>query len=267
MLARTGARAHQGRPGSCAGAPSASEWPPDRRTDRAEPTFVGRQWEMGALSGLLDRSVNGNGCVVGVVGPPGIGKSRIVREITVACNGCGRRGVRHLLRIAHHRCSISRRRGSAAIDHGFERSRRRGRTDAGTGTVFGGGRRGSVYPGGSAGHRRSRGCVAADRSRRPSAPTGRDGQRRRACPDHADGLRHRGRALDRRDQRVDARGVPTVIPRTRSLVLITYRPEYAGALAHAPRSQTIALEPLDDSQMSQLGTELLGRGQVGHRAR
>ena len=41
----------------------------------------------------------------------------------------------------------------------------------------------------------------------------------------------------------------TVIPQTRSLVVITYRPEYNGALAHAPRSQTIALEPLDDSQM------------------
>ena len=40
--------------------------------------------------------------------------------------------------------------------------------------------------------------------------------------------------------------------------MITYRPEYAGALAHAPRSQTIALEPLDESQMLELGAELLG---------
>ncbi len=50
----------------------------------------------------------------------------------------------------------------------------------------------------------------------------------------------------------------TVMPRTRSLVIVTYRPEYAGALAHAPRSQTIALEPLDESQMLALGAELLG---------
>ena len=50
----------------------------------------------------------------------------------------------------------------------------------------------------------------------------------------------------------------TVVPRTRSLVIVTYRPEYAGALAHAPRSQTIALEPLDESQMLALGAELLG---------
>ena len=38
-----------------------------RRSDRAEPTFVGRQWEMGALNGVLDRSINGNGSVVGLV--------------------------------------------------------------------------------------------------------------------------------------------------------------------------------------------------------
>ena len=50
----------------------------------------------------------------------------------------------------------------------------------------------------------------------------------------------------------------TVIPQTPSLVVVTYRPEYAGALAHTPRSQTIALEPLDESQMLVLGAELLG---------
>ena len=41
-------------------------------------------------------------------------------------------------------------------------------------------------------------------------------------------------------------------------MLITFRPEYDGALAHAPRSQTIALEPLEESQMLALGAELLG---------
>src|SRR4051812_20703075 len=53
-----------------------------RRRGRIEPTFVGRQWEMGALSGVLARAVDGNGSIVGLVGPPGIGKSRIVREVT-----------------------------------------------------------------------------------------------------------------------------------------------------------------------------------------
>jgi predicted ATPase len=47
----------------------------------------------------------------------------------------------------------------------------------------------------------------------------------------------------------------TVIPQTPSLVLITYRPEYQGALGAA---QTIALAPLSDSETSALVLELLG---------
>ncbi len=50
----------------------------------------------------------------------------------------------------------------------------------------------------------------------------------------------------------------SVIPRAPTLVLITYRPEYGGALSRSPGAQTIALAPLDDSQMIRLVTELLG---------
>ena len=37
---------------------------------------------MFAAEGLLDRAIEGQGGVVGVVGPPGIGKSRLVREVS-----------------------------------------------------------------------------------------------------------------------------------------------------------------------------------------
>jgi adenylate cyclase len=50
----------------------------------------------------------------------------------------------------------------------------------------------------------------------------------------------------------------SVVPQTHSLVLVTYRPEYRGALNRAPGAQTIALAPLDDTNMSSLITELLG---------
>jgi class 3 adenylate cyclase len=60
-----------------------------RGPNRVETSLVGRQWEMGALSGLLDRAGNGKGCVVGMVGPPGIGKSRIVREIASRATDAG----------------------------------------------------------------------------------------------------------------------------------------------------------------------------------
>jgi class 3 adenylate cyclase len=46
-----------------------------RLIERVESNLVGRRWEMSAVGGLLDRAVDGRGAVVGVVGPPGIGKS------------------------------------------------------------------------------------------------------------------------------------------------------------------------------------------------
>src|SRR6202008_2315100 len=41
----------------------------------------GRQWEMAAVEGLLQRGADGHGAVVALVGSPGIGKSRLVREV------------------------------------------------------------------------------------------------------------------------------------------------------------------------------------------
>ena len=45
---------------------------------------------MSAVEGLLERAIEGHGAVVGVVGPPGIGKSRLVREVSAMA---GARGV------------------------------------------------------------------------------------------------------------------------------------------------------------------------------
>ncbi|MFY9919521.1 MAG: cyclase, partial [Mycobacterium sp.] len=50
----------------------------------------------------------------------------------------------------------------------------------------------------------------------------------------------------------------TVIPHTPSMVLITSRPEYAGALTRVHGAQTIALGPLGDSDTAALIGELLG---------
>jgi class 3 adenylate cyclase len=56
---------------------------PHRGVGRAESDLVGRRWELSAVEGLLDRAIDGQGAVVGVVGPPGIGKSRLVREVAL----------------------------------------------------------------------------------------------------------------------------------------------------------------------------------------
>ena len=61
----------------------------NRMGPRASP-LVGRDWEFTALTAMLDRSMGGNGCVAGVVGPPGIGKSRIVADV---CDIAASRGV------------------------------------------------------------------------------------------------------------------------------------------------------------------------------
>ncbi|HUO36391.1 MAG TPA: adenylate/guanylate cyclase domain-containing protein, partial [Mycobacterium sp.] len=54
----------------------------DRRVTGAESALVGRHWEMAAVEGLLERGIDGHGAVVTVVGSPGIGKSRLVREVS-----------------------------------------------------------------------------------------------------------------------------------------------------------------------------------------
>ena len=50
----------------------------------------------------------------------------------------------------------------------------------------------------------------------------------------------------------------SVVLRTPSMVLITARPEYEGALTRVPGVQTIALGPLADSDTAALIGELLG---------
>ena len=44
---------------------------------------------MSAVEGLLHRAIEGDGAVVGVVGPPGIGKSRLVRELSAMASSRG----------------------------------------------------------------------------------------------------------------------------------------------------------------------------------
>ncbi len=61
----------------------------DRTVRRAESNLVGRRWEMNAVEGLLDRAIDGHGAVVGIVGSPGVGKSRLVRELSAMASARG----------------------------------------------------------------------------------------------------------------------------------------------------------------------------------
>ena len=63
--------------------------PRDGLVGRAEASLVGRRWEMAAVDALLERAIGGRGGVVNVVGPPGIGKSRVAREAAALAAGRG----------------------------------------------------------------------------------------------------------------------------------------------------------------------------------
>ena len=63
--------------------------PRDGLVGRAEASLVGRRWEMAALDAMVERTIGGRGGVVNVVGPPGIGKSRVAREAAALAAGRG----------------------------------------------------------------------------------------------------------------------------------------------------------------------------------
>ncbi len=229
-----------------------------RRPDRAETTLVGREWEMGALRGLLDRAIKGNGCVVGLVGPPGIGKSRMVREVASQATDAGADisvtyCESHTADVPFHAAASLLRTttGSHGVDSALAREQIR--------TLFAEADEDDLVI-----LEDLLGIADAAATLPQIDP---DARRRRVT------AMVNAAALARNTPTIyvieDAQWIDeisesmiadflAVVPRTRSLVLITYRPEYAGVLAHAPRAQTITLEPLDDSHMSQLSNELLG---------
>jgi adenylate cyclase len=229
-----------------------------RRIDRTMSTFVGRNWEMSALAGILDQSINGKGRVIGVVGPPGIGKSRIVRETAALAN---RRGVEvftcycesHTSEIPFHAVSelLRAAMGVTDLDGAAGRARIRARlSDADSedlvllDDLLGIGDPDVALP-----------QIDPDARRRRLTSLANATSLARITP--AVFVIEDAHWIDEVSESLLAEFL-SVVPRTRSLVLITYRPEYNGALAHSPRSQTIALEPLDDSDISGLTAELVG---------
>ena len=232
---------------------------PHRRMDGAESTFVGREWEMSALAGMLGQAINGNGRVVGVVGPPGIGKSRIVREtaalatrdgvavFTTYCEShttdIAFRAVAGLLRAAL---------GISELDDVAARAGVRGRF-AGADSedllllddLLGIADPEVALP-----------QIDPDARRRRLTALLNTASLARSTP--AVYVIEDAHWIDEASESMLAPFL-SVVPQTRSLMLITYRPEYEGVLAHTQRSQTIALEPLEDSQIAALAAELLGR--------
>lgn len=229
--------------------------PPGRS---AAGKLVGRGWEIAAVEAILDRSIGSHGSVVSVVGPPGIGKSRVVAEATALAddravpvfstfceshaNEIPFRAVSRLLRAAY------------GVDEGGDAAARHQVR--------------SRVPGASAEDvALLEDLLGIAEPGAPAPQIDADARRRRLTAlVNASALAASTPALyviedahwiDSVSESLIA-DLLAVIPQTHFMVLITHRPEYRGPLSRTPGAQVITLAPLDDSESSTLVAGLLG---------
>ena len=225
---------------------------------RAESILVGRRWEMSAVEGLLDRAVDGHGSVVGVVGPPGIGKSRLVREIAATAR---RRGVEvfttfcesHTSQVPFHAAArlLRAATGIKGLDPHAARTRiRAGAPDAEPEDLL-------LFEDllGIADPDAALPRIHPDARRRRLTALVNAGSLARETP--ALYIIEDVHWIDEVSESMLADFL-TVIPQTPSLVLVAYRPEYRGMLSRVTGAHTVALAPLSDSESAALVSELLG---------
>jgi class 3 adenylate cyclase len=226
-----------------------------RTGGRAESNLVGRRWEMSAVDGLLDRAIDGHGAVVGVVGSPGIGKSRLVREVSALATA---RGVEVFSTFCESHATDVPFRVVARLLRAVGRI-------SGLGDQSARARLRAVMPDTDPEDMLLLDDLVGIADPNVELPRiDPDARRRRLI--NAAQLARKAPAvyvvedthwIDEVSESMLA-DLVTVIPQTRSLVLITYRPEYRGALSRVPGAQSIALAPLTDPETATLVAELLG---------
>src|SRR5271156_3527973 len=230
----------------------------DRIVGRDESNLVGRRWEMSAVEGLLDRAIDGHGTVVGVVGPPGIGKSRLVREVsemaaardvevfTAFCES-------HTSQVPFHAVArlLRAATGVEDLDGQVARGRVRDRVPYADPEDL------ALFDDllGIADPNTPLPAIDPDARRRRLTALLNAASLARETPEVF--VVEDAHWIDEVSESLLAEFF-TVIPQTPSLVLATYRPEYEGALARVQGAQTIALAPLSDSETVALVSGLLG---------
>ncbi len=231
---------------------------PRRGMLRHEARLVGRRWELAALDAILERATDGRGDVVNVIGPPGIGKSRVAREAAALANARG-------AEVFWTFCE------SHAGNIPFQVAAQLLRARTGVADLAGAPARARVREHFPAADPQDLlllddllGIADPDVAPPPINPDAR--RRRLTALINAMSLARTTPALFIID---DAQWIDTVseslladfltvIPRTPTTVLITARPEYQGALRNVVGAQTISLGTLDDSDIGSLLEELLG---------
>jgi class 3 adenylate cyclase len=223
-----------------------------------ESRLVGRRTEAATIEAAIDGAIKGRGAVLAVVGPPGIGKSRLARDAATAAAGRGAEVlwafceshsgnvpfhvVTHLLRDA---AALVGRDGRTARDQ--LRSELPSTDDEDLLLVD------DLL--GVAGSNISLPKIDPDARRRQLSAQVHTALAARSDPRLY--IIEDAQWIDEVSESMLADFLTNVadIPQ---LTLLTYRPEYQGALTRLVGLQTITLEPLDDSDISTLLSELLG---------
>jgi class 3 adenylate cyclase len=230
----------------------------DRHTRGAEPALVGRQQEINAIEGLLNRALDGHGAVVGVTGPPGIGKSRLVREISATATSRGADIFvsfceSHANQVPFH--AVARLLRAATRVEGLDAQAARDLLRA---------RVSGADPEDLLLFYDLLGVAHPDVALPKIDP---DARRRRltALVNAATVARANPAVYVIEDVHwIDAVSESmladflTVVPETSALMIVTYRPEYRGALTQVPGARTVTLSPLTQSETASLVSQLLG---------
>jgi adenylate cyclase len=221
-------------------------------------TLVGRDWEVSTFEAMLNQSINGKGRIVGLVGPPGIGKSRLAGEITsLAANrsfqvfstqceshtsGIPFHAVAGLLRDVFAIVGLTDEAAQANVRSRMEFA------DTEDLTLLEDllGIRDGETP-----------LPAIDPDARGRRLTSLLNAAAMTSTTSAVYVIEDVHWIDEASEAMIAQ-FAAVVPQTRSLMLVTFRPEYRGLLDNLPRSYRIALAPLDDSESTALAAELLG---------
>ncbi|RDH78886.1 cyclase [Mycolicibacterium moriokaense] len=224
----------------------------------AEANLVGRRWEMAALDAIVDRAIAGRGGIVNVVGPPGIGKSRVAREAAALAAD---RGVEvywtfcesHTSDIPFHAVTRLLRAGSGVSDLDGQAARDRARQEVPDADpqdlllledLLG---------------------IADPEVPLPQIDPAARRRRLTALINTASLARTEPALFVIEDAHwIDSvsesmvSDLLSVVPRAKLMVLITSRPEYDGVLTRVHGAQTISLAPLDISDISKLLHALMG---------
>ena len=229
-----------------------------RGSGRAESNMVGRQWEIAAVEGLLDQALGGHGAVVEVVGEPGIGKSRLVREVVAMAAVRGMEVFSafcesHTSQVPFHAVArlVRAATGVEGLDGPAARARVRDQipdADAEDALLLDD-LLGIADP--------SAAIPAIDPDARRRRLAALVNTARLSGENPVVHVVEDAHWIDEASESM-LTDFLRVIPRTPSLVLVSHRPEYRGALTRVAGAHTIALAPLSDSETAALVADLVG---------